>query len=392
MPKLRYLSLNDDQRRELLFCRDHNPLPHMREKAAALLKVGDGQRPAQVARSGLLKPHDPDVVRAWITRYEREGLSGLRVRQGRGRKPAFSPHVANEAQAQAELNELVACDPALHGVESSRWTLKSFLSVLQQKGYRVMTTPSVHRFLRRMGIRWIKARYAQRSPDPLYQAKLDYIEEIKKRVKQSQGREILLYLDECNYYRQPTLANTYTRSDQAQEKVKRSFRSDTLSRVLGTLDASNGRVLFFQAPKISVSDHTSFYKRVREAYPDAERIWIVQDNNPVHFHPNLRVALEEQVSPFTFTLPPNWSEKPKEWAIKRFEHWKLPIQLVQIPTYAPWCNPIEKLWRKFKQDLIHNHRSIDDLETLRAKARQFFEQFAQGSAELLQYVGLGVPS
>ena len=245
--------------------------------------------------------------------------------------------------------------------------------------------------LSRLGLRLVRARYVLRSPDPHYQAKLDYIAGIRKRVKESEGREVALYLDECNYYRQPLLAPCWTRSDQPQEKVNRSYHSDTRTRILGALDIRNGRVFTFQAPKIRVTDHANFYKRLREAYPKATKIWVIQDNNPMHFHPNLLVALEKQESPFPMTLAPNWSETPKEWALKRFGHWNLPIQVVQIPTYAPWCNPIEKLWKYFRQDFLHVHRFCDDLETLRAKSQQFFEDLAQGSAELLQYVGLGVP-
>lgn len=91
MPKLRTVSLAQEQREELLRCRNTSPVPYMRERAAALLKVADGERPAHVARHGLLKPHDPDVIYAWITRYEQQGLAGLRIDQGRGRKPAFPP-------------------------------------------------------------------------------------------------------------------------------------------------------------------------------------------------------------------------------------------------------------------------------------------------------------
>src|SRR5262245_30783619 len=90
--------------------------------------------------------------------------------------------------------------------------------------------------------------------------------------------------------------------------------------------------------------------------------------------------------PFPMKLAPNWPEKPDEKAIKRYGGWNLPIQIVQIPTYAPWCNHIEKLWKLFRQDFLHVHRFCDDLETLRAKAQQFFDRFAQGSTELLQYV------
>ena len=62
LPKLRTLLLNQAQREELLHCRNRHVRPHMREKAAALLKIADGERPADVARRGLLKPHDPDIV------------------------------------------------------------------------------------------------------------------------------------------------------------------------------------------------------------------------------------------------------------------------------------------------------------------------------------------
>jgi transposase len=66
----------------------------------------------------------------------------------------------------------------------------------------------------------------------------------------------------------------------------------------------------------------------------------------------------------------------------------LPIQIVQLPTYASWYNPIEKLWRWLKQDLIHLHRYASDLDQLRTHIRTFLDAFATGSQELLHYVGL----
>ncbi len=91
MPKLRRLELDEPARKELERIRDHDPHPSVRERAAALLKIARGQPAAQVARCGLLKPHDPEVVSGWMDRFQREGVAGLRIRQGRGRKPAFSP-------------------------------------------------------------------------------------------------------------------------------------------------------------------------------------------------------------------------------------------------------------------------------------------------------------
>jgi transposase len=64
------------------------------------------------------------------------------------------------------------------------------------------------------------------------------------------------------------------------------------------------------------------------------------------------------------------------------------IQMVALPTYAPWLNPIEKLWRKLKQDVLHLHRLSDDWEVLQQRVTTFLEHFAAGSLALLRYVGL----
>src|SRR5437773_1387282 len=89
--KRRRVCLMAEQRGELLHVCDHDPLPYMRTKAAAILKVADGWPICRVAASGLKSPYHEDTVRSWLNRYEQEGLAGLRVKPGRGRKPVFSP-------------------------------------------------------------------------------------------------------------------------------------------------------------------------------------------------------------------------------------------------------------------------------------------------------------
>ena len=91
MAKARQVVLTAEQERELIWARDHHQKAYLRTKAAAILKVAAGQAMRQVAEHGLLKRVKEEVVSDWIDRYESEGLSGLLVRKGRGRKPAFSP-------------------------------------------------------------------------------------------------------------------------------------------------------------------------------------------------------------------------------------------------------------------------------------------------------------
>lgn len=91
MPKIRTLTLTPAEKRELESIRDTDEKSYMRERAAALLKINEGQSPHRVAKTGLLKKRDPDTVYDWLDRYQAEGVAGLPIKAGRGRKPAFSP-------------------------------------------------------------------------------------------------------------------------------------------------------------------------------------------------------------------------------------------------------------------------------------------------------------
>ena len=90
------LVLSSDARVELLRIRDHDPLPYLRERAAALLKIGDGQSGRAVAADGLYRQRWEGTVYDWVRRYRAEGVKGLVIRPGRGRKPAFSPSVSRQ--------------------------------------------------------------------------------------------------------------------------------------------------------------------------------------------------------------------------------------------------------------------------------------------------------
>jgi transposase len=91
MPEKRKVVLQEHQRTELKKLRDHAALPYLRERAAAILKVAEGMSIRTVAKQGLLKPVRRETISEWIDRYEQEGLAGLKIKAGRGRKPAFSP-------------------------------------------------------------------------------------------------------------------------------------------------------------------------------------------------------------------------------------------------------------------------------------------------------------
>jgi transposase len=99
MPNPLIIELTDAQRAELEDVRDHHPKPYMRERAAAMLKIAGGLSGREVARHRLLRPHWPDTIYEWVKRYLAGGIAGLKIRPGRGRKPAFSPSVSERGDS-----------------------------------------------------------------------------------------------------------------------------------------------------------------------------------------------------------------------------------------------------------------------------------------------------
>ena len=85
------LDLTPEERAALVALRDTGAKAYLRERAGALVKTADGRSAAAVARTGLLRPRQPDTVYRWLARYRAEGMAGLADRPGRGRQPAHFP-------------------------------------------------------------------------------------------------------------------------------------------------------------------------------------------------------------------------------------------------------------------------------------------------------------
>lgn len=90
MPKRIRLELSEREQEALERWRRNPPRPYLRDRAIALLRVAAGEPLMKVGPS-LRTPVHRVTVAAWVERYQAEGLAGLKVKPGRGRKAAFSP-------------------------------------------------------------------------------------------------------------------------------------------------------------------------------------------------------------------------------------------------------------------------------------------------------------
>ncbi len=272
--------------------------------------------------------------------------------------------------------------PEHFGYARSRWTLPMILASCEW--LRVETLGGLSQLLTRLGISYKRGRDYVHSPDLHYEAKVAAIQQACAQAEAAPNRFVVLYLDELTFYRQPSLGCAYEAMGPVQPLALRSHRSNTTARILATLNHCTGQVLYRQSNHTTIATLANFWSDVAQVYAEAERIDIVVDNWPLHYHPDVLAPLQAQAFAHPPALPANWPTQPSAHA----KHDNLPIRLLPLPTYASWLNPIEKLWRKLKQEWLHLHRYSDDWLALKAHIAAFLDTFATGSDALLRYVGL----
>jgi transposase len=62
------------------------------------------------------------------------------------------------------------------------------------------------------------------------------------------------------------------------------------------------------------------------------------------------------------------------------------LVLLYLPTYSPWLNPIEMLWRHFRREVTHCEL-FETVAALLAAARDFFDRYNQRPDAVLSVIG-----
>jgi transposase len=62
------------------------------------------------------------------------------------------------------------------------------------------------------------------------------------------------------------------------------------------------------------------------------------------------------------------------------------LVLLYLPTYSPWLNPIEMLWRHFRGEVTHCEL-FETKQALLAAAQEFFDRYNQCPETILSVIG-----
>ena len=298
----------------------------------------------------LRKPSKNGVNAIW-----RKDLLAYGYGRAVGASPAFFPQ--SETDAYAAVEAVLHQTPGHYGLQRSRWRYQDLHRAL--RWLEGGSDAGIYKVLKRLGFSRKQALRFIHSPDPGYREKWQRILRAYHEALVRPDEVILLFQDEFTYYRHAEIRKILQRAGGRQQYHRQAPGANTKSRLTAAMNAVTGRTLVLQRSKVGCQELATFYEQIRQAYPDAQTIYLVQDNWPIHFHPKVLDAVTQHR-----------------------------LSLLPLPTYASWLNPIEKLWRWLRQDLLHNADESQPFKQLRLQVNAWFTQFENGSLYLLHYCGI----
>jgi DDE superfamily endonuclease len=280
--------------------------------------------------------------------------------QDAGASPLFSPVHGNDLHsAAAQVQAVCYRSPLLYDLPRSRWSL----ALLQQSlaWWADKSLSGLSKLLKRMHVSYKRGRLAVHSPDLQYEVKLARIRQAYQQMQHDPTHVVLLYLDEHLVGRYPTLARCYSSTGAPGMLARQYAGYNSMLRLVGCLDAATGAVFAKRYGSVTVDNFLTFLQRVEEQYPNAEVIYIALDNWSVHVNERVLPALQARQSK---------------------------IQLLFQPTYAPWTNPMEKVWLRFNEDVSHMHPHWAKWQPWRLRIDDWIAKVRPASEAMLSATGL----
>lgn len=156
--------------------------------------------------------------------------------------------------------------------------------------------------------------------------------------------ERLLFLDECDLHLQPILGNNWQPAG-TQNRIPAAGQNRK-SYCFGAIDFSDARVTFRIAERKRSAEFVQFLDALRRHYKT--QLHLVLDNYSIHFSAEVKRYLDRHPGCFEFHF---------------------------LPTYSPWLNPVETVWREMKHAVCRNHFHRC-MANLKCAVRRYFARHA----------------
>lgn len=267
------------------------------------------------------------------------GWIGTKVKAYPAWRIALAPGVLPKVtgRCDAELKKLVEQEPRKAGYSFSTWTCADLLQALIRKGFEAVSRETIRTHLHALGYRVRRPVLSIASPDPEYKKKAKQLKRYQKQAKN--GDLLLYYQDEVDLNLLPGILRCWT-----QEGVQRKVPTPGVNQKqygFGAVNYVSGQTVHRIEERKNSVGFCAFIEQFMQTVTQAseyhgQKIVVVLDNFIIHR-----------------------SRKTLEF----LERYKDQLVLFMLPTYSPWLNLIERLWKHLRRKVTHNHlfASLTDL-------------------------------
>src|SRR5205085_632409 len=273
----------------------------------------------------------PDTIARWKGRFERGGVKEVLGRpRGRKRSAAW-------AWAAVVVAWVLTRRPAEFGFARSRWSCEAVAVVLREDYRTPVSRETVRRWLRQAGLVWRRPRPTLRPKDPDRQAKLDALRELLGGLPDD---ETAVFMDEVDINLNPKIGPMWMR--RGEQATVETPGTNEKRYLAGSIHWRTGRVVLTEGLPREGRSAGLFCRHLdglRRAFRHYKVIHVVCDNARAH--------------------KPERSKAVRAYLAA----WGGRVVLHYLPTYAPECNPIERVWWRLHEAITRDHRcgSMEEL-------------------------------
>ncbi|MBA3439377.1 MAG: IS630 family transposase [Pyrinomonadaceae bacterium] len=296
-----------------------------------------------------------DLSAAQVERYVFQflcyGVRGVGFKKPSGRRPKLTK------DQQRELADLIDAGPQRSGFSGACWRSPMIQQLIKERFGIAYNVFYIAQLLKNLGFSFQKAKFVSDHLDEI--ARRRWRNHIWPQIQQlaRERKALLLFGDEASFPQWGTL--TYTWARRGQQPVVKTSGKRKGYKVFGLIDYFTGR--FFhqgQEGRFTSACYTAFLSRVLEQ--TTQHLILIQDGAPYHT-----------------------SAETKRFFAQHADR----LTVFQLPGYSPDYNPVEKLWKKLKQQETHLHY-FPTFEALTKKVEQALIKFENAPREILALCSL----
>jgi transposase len=241
---------------------------------------------------------------------------------------------------EAELKKLVEQEPREAGYPFSTWTCADLLRELVRKGFEAVSGETVRAHLHALGYRVRRPVLSIASPDPEYQQKVKKLEKYQKQAKT--GEILLYYQDEIDLNLLPGIMRCWTLQGIQRKVLTPGVNQKQYG--FGAVNYVSGQIVHRIEERKNSVGFCAFIEQFMQTVTQApayhgQKIVLVVDNFVIHR-----------------------SQKTQQFLEKYADQ----LLLFRLPTYSPWLNLIERLWKHLRRKVTHNHLFASIAELVKA--------------------------